>query len=949
MKKVYTAVISLLLMFSNINAYAYSKDDYTSKINEIKQLIEQCTEKNIAADYENVAYNTLCMFQNYLEEDIENNVAAEQLQYNEAYLEQLYLDTKYRLSGYLSGELQAEKPVGKNEAAGRGINGKLFTDKDGYPIISTGYGHFGSVAAEAEKLQGIGADNMAIEMGPIHISKATDICGWRLAGGNYGSFERTASAEREGYLLKIINSGNGECSIEQTVPVEAGAKYIVSICAKADNRTLCWFENSSQRKIIETEWAEYSWEVTAQADFYNVLLGISSQTTGLYLDNIQIKKDGSEENILLNGDFEKGKGYYFKNQYSYVTDALEKAGQNNIAVNLLITSAKSYMPDFIFELYPEACNINPGYYNTFGYIINHKEMLEYLTESYKFIAHMVKSYPALNSIIIANEPRYETLCAPQFYNPLFRKYMSEVYDDIDALNLCCNTDYNSFDEVTMPESMEYTPLGYDWVSFNENMTAEFFKSVSEAVKSSCSKPISIKIENPLIFQSYETSQKYLRYGINIEKLNPYFDIAGCDNYCVYNWKETRSDTMAWYDMLGSLTGKPIYNSEEHVIPDADEYFGPEQAEYVRYNLWQGAVHGKTMSSLWSYYRTYDSSKVLYNALLHRPDCIFEAGKTALQLREYSSVIAEIINKKYDAAMLYSKASRVYSSKEYAKSFTNAYKAAVNAGIKTGFVTEENISKLDDYKILIIPNVQYTSAEAVEGIKKFIDNGGITVMLNSAECLKYDEHMNENDISAVNYIVENSICSTTLSLGADLAGVNEFDVRLLNSEENAVSDFDWQYVYKNGKYYVNICNIGTSDAEIQIICNNKRAEKVYDELTGKFLNSLTAEVNKPMLISFEAKIPVIDFDILSVSGEKDFSAEIKSLCSESYTVTAAFVLRDNEGNIKSVSANTRCFEPDEIKKVTAGFSELSKDDTVSIEIWKSFTERNCYKYAVIPIL
>lgn len=938
MKKIGVIGICFVIILQSLTAWAYSDSDYAGKLDELQQLLAQCQEESIAVDVEKVAYQTLFQFQDYIKSDIENGVASSQLAYNEDYLERLYQETKASLTGYLEGTIKPRPAIARNTAARRGISGKNFVDAHGNPIISTGYGHFASVVNDVDKLQNLGTDHIAIEMGPANLTKSTPLCHWKLNPGNYGSFTRVSDG-LEANALQVVNSANGECSLEQVVPVQPSTAYTITLSAKADTSTVFWIGDSSNRYIVKTTWDTYTYSITTDSNdsFYRLKIGTSSKTTGLYFDRCSMVPQGFGENEVLNGEFERGQGYYFNNEYSYITDALTAAEANDVAVNLLITANSGYMPPFILNLYSDALNIKTGYYNTFGYLVDYPDMLRYLTEFYAFAAHMVKDYPALASIIVANEPRYETLCAPDFYNPKFRNYLARIYKhDIGALNANYHTSYTTFEDVSMPANMEYTPFGYDWMCFNEDVVQAFFTAVYNAVKSRTEIPLSIKIENPMIFQSNATSLKYLRYGIDIEKLSQAFDIAGCDNYCVYNWKETRSDTMAWYDMLSSLTQKPIYNSEDHVIPDADTYFGKEQAEYVRYNLWQGAVHGKTMSSLWSYYRTYDNTRVLYNALLHRPDCIYEAGKTATQLREHTGVLTEFVNRTPAIAMFYSKASRVHAQ-SYTSAFYQAYKSAVATGQKVGFVTEEHIEKLEDYRVLIVPAAQYTTKEAVGGVKSFLDRGGVVIFVGN-DCLKYDPYKNLQDSALTESVNGRVISATTTNLLTKLNDIFSDKIRITAFDGSLIPNLDWQYVWYKKNLYLNVCNIGNADVDFMIICNGKQMEQVKHLFTGTVEGVITAKVNEPLLLSIDlGQTGFPSFSLLSLEEGAGYSATIRNDFESNKKVVVLFLLRDTEGHLKSIVTNTGVFRPDQVKVITAGFSSLSEGDSLSVEIWDRFGE------------
>lgn len=933
MKKIFCFVICILAVINGFCASAYDAATYQNHIDEIDSLLKMCEAKNLNVNYERSAYITLSEFKEYMEKDIASGAPEDQIKYNDAYLESLYTDTKQALEGYLDGSMIPRASGQKTNSFGRNVKGKKLVDSDGNPIFSVGFGHFARVVTDCETLVDWGMDNIAVEICPIWTTRKTDICNFQLTPYTTA----TISADTNGYegsCLKIVNAESGESSFSQLVQVEPNTSYTVTAYAKCDEPySRFWMGNSTDWKIINNTWQKFTWDITTGTDewFYALKFGISAKTTGFYIDNIIMEVNG--ENKVLNGDFKKGKGYYFHNTYKHIFDALQAAQDNNAACNVLFQPA--YMPTWWGEVYPETTDLSRDeYYNNFGVIINHNTMIEFYKEFYAFTAHMLKKYDSLSSIILANEPRYETLCAPDFYNPKFAKWLKEEYSaDINKLNSAYDTEYTDFNQVKMPErfyqeNKTYTPLDYDWLCFNQDMVTEFFTAVSGAVRSEADVPVSIKAENPLVLQSYQIGlQRNLRYGINVEKLSPAFDIAGCDNYCVYNWKETRSDTMAWYDMLVSLTGKPVYNSEEHIIPDNSYYYGPEQARYVRYNLWQGAVHGKVMSSLWTYSRPSDT----LDTVLGRPDCMYEAAKTAWQLRDNTDILYKMLDKAPKIALLYSQSSRIYSPREYSQSLYSAYQYAVSTGAKAGFVTDEDISKLERYQVLILPNTSYITSEALNGIRSFIQNGGTAIRLG--ECFKGDEHKQNLDSDAVSYIVQNSIQSNDLI--AELNNAVPSKVQLTDTNGNPVAGLDMQYSVKAGRVYVNICNITNNPINFNLSYNGEAITSAISELENSEITSFIAEPTVPMLLSFDSNEDIVSFEILSF---KDGTAEVKSNCTNYCNATVAVVLKDKSGNIKGIAANTKRYRPGEIKKITTVFSDKSDEDTLYVKVWKSLKDR-----------
>lgn len=927
--------LSLLFFCFTESVYvnAYDADDYQSRIDEIAVLIDECKNKDICVDYETAAYTTLKEFKTYLENDIADGNNQTRLNYNEKYLEELYSQTKENLNGYLEGKISPKKSGYRTTSSKRNVSGKKLTDENGKPVISVGYGHFSKVVSDCGKLRDWGTDNIAVEVGPMWLTKQTDICNFKLEPQENGTISVSDSGY-SGKCLKIVNLNSAQSSFSQLVGVNPNTTYIITAYVKCEeNVSRFWCGTPSDYKTVNKEWQKLDWEITTDSDasFYELKLGSSIKSAGIYVDNVSVREKGSEENKVLNGGFEKGKGYYFHNTYQHIFDALQAAENNNTACNVLIQPA--YMPDWWGNLYPDTVKFDENYINNIGVIINDDTILEFYKEFYAFTAHMLKNQKSLSTLIIANEPRYETLGAKDFYNPKFAEWTADLYEnDISKLNSAYGTNYTDFSQVKMPENFyeknkTYTPLDYDWLCFNQDMVTEFFKVISAAVRSETNIPLSIKAENPLVLQSPEIGlSKNLRYGINIEKLADTFDIAGCDNYCVYNWKETRSDTMAWYDMLTSLTGKPVYNSEDHVIPDEGGYFGSEQAQYVRFNLWQGALHGKVMSSLW----TYGLSS--YDTVLERADCMYEASKTAWELRANTDTIYKIIDKKPNVAIMYSQSSRIYSPSAYSHRFYNAYRSAVSSGGKVGFVTDEDISKLADYKVLILPNVTYLKSEALEGIQKFIKNGGKVIKVGS--CFAGDEHKQALDKETLDFVNANSVISENLV--SEIHAALSEKLKIIDEKGNLADGIDVSYVVSKGKAYVNLCNITNSTINCSIVYDGEKIGSASDLLNNTTLTSFSLKPTEPMFISFDTNEYIVDFEVISFENG---DVKVKNNSVNNAAVTVAVVLRDKNGRLKGVAADTKRYKPNEIKEFRVGFSGMDNEDTLSVEIWDSFRNGN----------
>ncbi len=922
MKKILLALV--MLISCTVNVYAYEQADYTAKLDNIKSLLDDCAAQNIPTPYEQAAYTTMSVFANYMETDADTQTGNEtRLSYNDTYLNSLYQNTKTALEGYIANPSSAKENIKQYGGQDFNISGNKLVDDSGNPYFSVGYGHFLGQTAIGS-IADFGMNNAAVEMGPSNITNSTDVCNWKLTSGS-GTLERTDDG-----MLKMVR-GSDEVSFSQIVPVEKNSTYTVTARIKTNDAVMgdtVWVGNTS--KNVNTELADKTWTVSTDASgFYDLCFTVKlGGASGIYFDDITMVKSGGTANVVKNGDFAKGKGYRFNNIYQDIYDRLNWANQNGIAMNVLLSP--HYVPEFFMTTYPDYVlttvdedgkTVFDKSKNNFGVVINAPEILEFYEEYFAFAAHMIKDYPALSSIILANEPLLQTNASPDFYNAEFQKWLGDKYDnDTDALQTALGTEYSQFSEVAMPETITGTALDYDYICFNEDQLADFFKAVSTAVRSETNKPLSIKTQDYLRLESTNLTLDFMKKGNNIEKLNSSIDMAGCDQYTAYVVPKTRVNTMAWYDMLSSLTGKPIYNSEEHNFNEDNWDYDAGKAQNMEYSIWQGAIHNKVMSSLWLYGRDNDDKPTF--TIMEQADSTYKAAETALRLNENANVLSAFLDKEAEIGIYLSNATRLYDTASFTKALYDAYKTAIATGRKVGFVTEDNIAKVNDYKAVIVPAVSYTKASALKGLKNYSGK-----LILTGNCFTGDEHKNSLDAELVSAVTAKA--TQTADLAGELDAYFDSDIKLVDENGNAVTNIDWQFAAKNGKMYVNLCYLGedTKTAETKDIYVSYDGENVAvtDEFTSASVMSVSASKNEPYLLSFDLAAP--EFELLSIT---DSSLKVRNNSSKAARVQIKAILYAEDGTtVKGCASNKRTYGQGEEKVINFGFSGKLETDRIAV--------------------
>lgn len=584
-----------------------------------------------------------------------------------------------------------------------------------------------------------------------------------------------------------------------------------------------------------------------------------------------------------------------------VVSALESARKNNIAVSLLISP--HYMPNFLYELYPDLKNGNTGFQK---YNINHPVAKRVLECFAKALFPYVNEYSdIILEICLANEAHYKTSLS-EYDIPAWQEYLRSEFSDISELNRTLGTFYSRFEDCVMPVQNECTPLKYEWVVFNNAFYTDWFGWWSATVKKETSLPVSIKTMG----YTDEASNRIL-YGVDIEDLAQHVDINCVDAWNIPFKKEWLDSKELAYDLARSTSELPLIDNEDHIIHDMSADFYDDEgarnfADHVYTDCWLGACHGRLAAVYWSWGNTFDAGNSTYGGLAMRPDAVAAMGRCSLDLSRLAQEVNAVSNTKAEAAILFSDTSRCYSrmNNDYV---TMAYSALQQTGRAVKIVTEDSIANLENGLTLIIPNVCNIRSDALGKINEYALAGNKVILLG--HCLNKDEYDKPSDaatllsiygnsktigeapVSAFIYrllrlfeafrkiiclitgkeyvqsdLVTKNITGTLLSfpfpimmdftLADDLTGIlGEKDTVLHNKTGKVISGCEWRVTEYNGNMLVMVCNTTLNDPVegATLLCDGKQITDAVDLISGEAVGStFTLEPYKPMLLCFSAE-------------------------------------------------------------------------------------------------
>ena len=846
---------------------------------EILTLINRCKNNNIPTDYEYANYKILKRFSEYLKQDIKNNEFG-RVYYTENALYKIYRETVDNLNAYLSGE-KTSVAVPEYKTSDMRLDGETayaMTEVDGSmqerPVYFVGYGHFDNAKSDVEFFEDLGMNTMQTEIGPANAMLYTPAFeNWGVYENGTPSYTLTADTSvvnnaLTSAKLTFSSEKSGTVRLFQKVKVEPGKSYTFSAYVRSDSKTTgvsCTADDFENKLNIN---GQYGWKKVTKS--YQAPVGVVYTTVGFevtsdaefYVDNAVFAEKGSDVNLLINGDFEEVSDFeYSFDRYSEnvlsVEDVLSRADESNISTCVLLSP--HYFPKKILDIY------NIGFENGTAFIkynIHAPEAKKVIERFMRGIIPVINQYDSLSSICISNEPSFEIIRAGDYFADEWHQFLKDRYDnDISKLNAAYNYNYSSFENVKMNDRGRYN---YDYIEFVDGIFADWHRWMAGISKEEAPDvPIHSKLMGYLAANS-ENMNTY-HCGADYAEYHDFMDINGCDysNYIDNDGKYLTQEM--WYDYMRSVKNAPVINSEDHVIPNGDDNYDADVADYVGQNIYMGAIHGRVLSDIWVWERDYDAESKFADSILFRPDVISSVSKNAMLLNKNAYQINALQTKSADIGILYSKSS-VLLDKTAMNSLYQAYSACIYNGVKPGFVISSQLEKLNDYEVVIIPDTKYVTPEILSAITEYQAKGGKLIVMGD-ESFKYNDMRGLNDASVVSEIhkkadkvdyvaLKNGIYSSSETEFYSLMRNKFIENGLCNVEvRDRLTGKPAEYVQinvaeYNGKVILNMLSYdGRKNVDVYI--NGSKVESADNILTSETLTDITLNKYIPVTLLIDA--------------------------------------------------------------------------------------------------
>lgn len=565
-----------------------------------------------------------------------------------------------------------------------------------------------------------------------------------------------------------------------------------------------------------------------------------------------IQQDVGGPNFFLSPDGTPNKGAHA------LTDVLQVAARNRMKIDLLLSP--HYFPDWAIKQAPELLNGNQGF---IGYNIDHPKAREVVRNGIQAAARLVGNEPALFSFCLSNEPVYTSSGRDPYSRPLWVAYLRRRHgNSMMRLNALYGTNHKSFETVPVPALGMPTAVGaqrayWDWVRFNQENFANWHGWMNGLAKAQApGVPTHAKI---MVFFTFDRNA--LHFGVDPELFCEVTDIAGCDAYAfptggdeVYSWLTQEM----YYDLLHSFRNQPVFNSENHLIPDGSPptHFSPE---HTRAAFWQGGLHHQSATTMWVWEEGGPGG--LDGSIYFRPANIYAADRAFLDLNRLSREVTAINQAKPRVALLYSMPSNFWEA-DYGGTLSRLYTMLNYSGQKGTFVSERQLQagRYADVNWIIVPRATHVGDATVQALRAFMRRGG-KVLLAGDNNLAWNEYHQPRTLPAefqraarLDLKAEGGEPAVAHVLRTILAQGGPPTVEL---QDTASGQPAWSVEYRivpDGKRrLIPLINFSTKTQMVQLKLSGGKSQAI-DLLSGETvdLNRITLASIEPRLLQVEPK-------------------------------------------------------------------------------------------------
>lgn len=497
----------------------------------------------------------------------------------------------------------------------------------------------------------------------------------------------------------------------------------------------------------------------ARAPMLEPVDATSSQRWGADLDQIKAAGFNTVKTWI---DWQTGEPS--RGRYNFANlDLLMRLAQErglHVIIQIYLDSA----PDWVGRLYPEGRFVDSSgavitSQSAPGYSLDDPGVQKEAVAFLRALAQDANQFPALFGWDVWSEPHvinwadFPYLSNPEFgFNPStqarFRTWLKNKYVTLDALNRAWYRTYTSWDEVEAPRFptiLSYTDY-IDWRMFIDVKLAGDLALRTRAIRSAdTTHPIASHSDAPSLFTSPTDG-----YGEPDDfRMSASTDFYGTSMYpkhseSTHPWSSAFLDTALDFSRsAGHSLNKGFWIGELQAGQGATgmRIAPPVTPEDETFWIWQAVAHGAREFAVYSWYPMSSGFESNGYGLIQLDGTITPraraAGKAAAIVGRHASSLMNATPAPAQVAILYNRLAYMVGGSQPSlsklgrapiDSAVGLHLAFAEAQIPVDFVSTESVAagKLDQYRILFLPFPVMLSADVANGIRRYVENGGVVV-------------------------------------------------------------------------------------------------------------------------------------------------------------------------------------------------------------------------------
>lgn len=436
---------------------------------------------------------------------------------------------------------------------------------------------------------------------------------------------------------------------------------------------------------------------------------------------------------------EKKEGQY---DFSFFDQVIEKAKERGLSI--VMGTPTATIPAWLAKKHPDILSeFEDGTKRTFGgrhvYCFNSPEMYRYSEKIIRAMAEHYKDEKAIVAWQIDNELGHEgsDICYCGHCRDAFREYLREKFNgSIDELNETYGTvfwsqEYNDFDEIPIPSATITThnpALRLDWERFRSESIVKFANFQTDLLKEII----------PDVVVMHDFPGGGLNKHVDYSEVSKNLSFVAYNNYPVWGGQKEplpANEIAFGLDYIRGLKQKNFWITEAIMGAQGHDITGfaprPNQAKMWAY---QGMARGCESLFFFRYRGATKGAEQFCYGVLDADNVkrrkYYEVQSFFQNIKEYQEELASPIKSEiaivYDYDSLASfRIQRQSILLDCEAEMKKYHKAFYDVNVPVDIIPAG--SKLNGYKILILPQMIIAKPEFQQQLKQFVENGGTAVL------------------------------------------------------------------------------------------------------------------------------------------------------------------------------------------------------------------------------